>query len=94
MTLQAPTPLGTHHAASNIVSAQVPSPSFPFHVWGTVPPSPHAGPITALKVEPSPSGGYLLLTREGPSEFDTWLEHLEEVEAEVAALRVEWPSEA
>jgi hypothetical protein len=47
-----------------------------------------------LKVEPLPSGGYLLLTREGSSEFDTWLEHLEDVAAEVEALHVAWPSEA
>jgi len=68
-------------------------PKFPFDVWGRVSPTPKARAIEMIKVIRSSGGGYLVLTVERGSEFDTWVETIEEVEADLDSLRVEWPSD-
>ncbi len=67
-------------------------PSFPFDVWGKVPPTAAANGVEKVKVVKSSGGGFLILTLEGEAECDVWVETIEEVEANVAALDVEWPS--
>ena len=66
---------------------------FPFDVWGRISPTPKSGAIEMIKVIRSPGGGYLMLTVESGSEFDRWVETIEEVEADLDSLRVEWPSD-
>jgi len=68
-------------------------PKFPLDVWGKVLPTPEARAIEMIKVVRSEGGGYLLLTVENGSEFDTWAETIEDVEDHLAGLRVEWPSD-
>lgn len=46
-----------------------------------------------IKIVRSPGGGYLVLTRENGSERDGWVETIEEIEADLDALRVDWPPE-
>lgn len=65
--------------------------TFPFDVWGEVRPTPAAGRIERIMVERMPGGGYLLFTLENGSVYDTWIETLEEVEADLRALDIEWP---
>lgn len=67
--------------------------AFPFDVRGKVPPGPDAGAVEAIKVVRAAGSGFLLITREHGSELDVWLETLNDVEATLATLRVEWPSE-
>lgn len=52
------------------------------------------GDVEAAKVVEAPSGGYLLLTREGGQELDVWLETIEDAEAEVRRLGLRWPDGA
>lgn len=66
---------------------------FPFDVWGRVAPGPEAGCIEMIKIVRSPGGGFLVLTVENGSEYDTWVETLEEVEADLGVLQVAWPVE-
>lgn len=64
---------------------------FELDVWVAVPPSSAAGPVERLKVVRSSGGGYLVLTIEHGSELDTWLETIEDVEAYLRELNLEWP---
>lgn len=66
-------------------------PIFPLDVWGKVAAAPEAGPVQMIKIVRSPGGGFLVLTVENGSEYDTWVETLEEVEADLGSLSVEWP---
>jgi hypothetical protein len=62
---------------------------FPFDVWLRVPPSADSR-VDAVKVVRQNGGGYLVITRENGVEFDAWIETLEDVEADLQALRVQW----
>ena len=46
-----------------------------------------------MKVVRASGGGYLVLTIEHGSEYDTWLETLDEVEEDLRRLDVQWPAE-
>ena len=66
--------------------------AFPFDVWGKVTHDEQARGIEQIKIVRSKGGGFLILTRENGSEFDTWVETLEDVEADLQTLQVEWPA--
>jgi hypothetical protein len=63
-------------------------PSFPFDVWGEVRGAPDG--LERIMVVEAEGGAYLILTVENGSHYDTWLETLEDVEAYVRELVVEW----
>ena len=57
--------------------------AFPLGVWGAVRRTVAAGNIEKVKVVESAGGGYVFLVVENGSEYDTWIETLEEVEADL-----------
>lgn len=67
--------------------------SFPFDVWGVVDVSASVGDVTGVKVVRASGGGYLLLTIEHGSEYDTWLETLDEVEEDLRRYDVQWAAD-
>jgi hypothetical protein len=68
-------------------------PSFPFDVWGSVAATEQSRSVERIKVIRSPGGsGYLILTVESGSQYDTWVETIEEVEADLRTLSIEWRS--
>lgn len=67
-------------------------PKLELDVWVAVPPSSAAGPVERLKVVRSSGGGYLVLTVERGSEFDTWFETIEDVDAYLRELNLEPPT--
>jgi hypothetical protein len=66
--------------------------SFPLDVWGKVSPTAAAGGVEKVKVVKATGGGFLFLTVEGGSEYDVWLETIEDVESDLAKLDIEWPT--
>ena len=65
-------------------------PEIPLDTWGEVLPSPEAGDIKKLKVSLSPGGGYLLITEERGSLFDTWFPTLDDVVFDLSELTIVW----
>lgn len=65
---------------------------FPLDVWGKVQSAADSDALDAVMITRSPGGGWLLLTMERGSRFDVWLETVEEVQAELEGLKVQWPN--
>lgn len=65
--------------------------SFPLSVWGAVLVSQsHGAQIDRVRVDPSPGGGFIVLTQESGGTFDVWIETPREVESFLAELVVRW----
>ena len=66
--------------------------SFPVGIWGLVTKTPEKEPtLTAVRIDALEGGSFLILTREGGSEFDSWVESEADVEGYLRSMVVQWP---
>jgi len=63
-----------------------------FDIWGTVVATIDASTtaIQKVKIVRSPGGGFFMLTIENGSEYDVWVEAIEEIEKDLGRLVISW----
>lgn len=68
--------------------------TFRTDVWGEVLRPPVGEPlITQVRVESTASSGFLVLIRQGSSEYDIWLQDEEDVMHYLSSMKIAWGDE-
>lgn len=63
-----------------------------FDIWGAVIATADASStaVQKVKIVRSPGGGFLMLTMENGSEYDVWVETIEEIKEDLGKLVISW----